>query len=305
MNQRVSVIPVKRKSDLKKVMSGMETIGSAVIINPLQANNAELALETYFFNQALSSSVYPDSVPIIKIQRSGETVLIMTGGKVSKSVIENIAVAYFSSNSTSNFFIPVEVPFDHFYSVKNVYLYHARTVHDLSCVNGKALKDAQLTDNRLYVITEDQQVMAAELAGLNWQQLPVEKANTLTINEKNEIYIATDNGVYHSENHGSNSYAKLDLGVNSKVYDVGVVGDVLVLSQDKNVIKAAVRDNGGWKITGDYSSPDKNKLLLIGYSDFFGGMAMVTADKKDFVDTMKFLTVPGLKELQHPRHVRS
>jgi len=50
MNQRVSVIPVKRKSDLKKVMSGMETAGSAVIINPLQANNAELAVETYFFN---------------------------------------------------------------------------------------------------------------------------------------------------------------------------------------------------------------------------------------------------------------
>lgn len=305
MNQRVSVIPVKRKSDLKKVMSGMETAGSAVIINPLQANNAELAVETYFFNEALSSSVYPDSVPLIKLQRIGETVLILAGGKVSKAVIENIAVAYYSSSSTSNFFIPVEIPFEHFYNTKNIYLYHAKTVIDLSTINGKTVKDAQLSDNRIYVINEDKEVLIADLNSQNWQLLPIKNANTLTVNSQNEVYIATDDGVYNSDISAESGFQKLDLAIDSKIYDVGVVGDVLILSEDKHIIKSAVKDNGKWQITGNYSCLDKTKLFLIGYSDFFGGLAMVTADKKDFVDTMKFLTIPGLKELQHPRHVRS
>lgn len=305
MNQRVSVISVKRKSDLKKVMSGMETAGSAVIINPLQANNAELAVETYFFNEALSSSVYPDSVPLIKIQRIGETVLILTGGKVSKAVIENIAIAYYSSNSTSNFFIPVEIPFEHFYSTKNIYLYHGKTVIDLSTVKDKAVKDAQLTSDRIFIINEDKQLLVSDLNSTEWNLLPIENANTLTVNSNNEIFIATDNGIYHSENSEVTGYKKLDLGLNNKIYDVGVIGNVLILSEDKHTIRSAVRDNGKWEMTGNYSSMDKNKLFLIGYSDFFGGIAMVTADNKDFVDSMKFLTIPGLKELQHPRHVRN
>jgi len=160
MNQRVSVIPVKRKSDLKKVMSGMETAGSAVIINPLQANNAELAVETYFFNEALSSSVYPDSVPLVKIQRNGETVLVLTGGKVSKAVIENIAVAYYSSSSTSNFFIPVEIPFEHFYNNKNIYLYH-----------GKTVKEVHLTCNRYEM--ESELLVKSARAGLKIDSIPV------------------------------------------------------------------------------------------------------------------------------------
>ena len=107
MDSRVVVTPIHRKTDLKKVMSSIEEVGSAAVLHPLKSKEAELVLEKYYFNEMMSSVDYPDSSQIYSLQRDGEIILLISIGKINKTIALNIASAYTSSGMKKNFFVPI------------------------------------------------------------------------------------------------------------------------------------------------------------------------------------------------------
>lgn len=305
MNSRVTTISVKRKSDLKKFMQKIEEVGSAIIVNPTQAKKAELVVEKYYFNQAMSSTYYPDSVPILSIQRKNETVLITTLGKVSKTVIQNLAHSYYSAKTTKNFFIPVDVSFDKFYNEKNVYLVNKDEVTDISEIEGSKIKDGLISDNAINLVSSEGTIFVSDFSELKWKKIELGSINTIALSNDNTLYAGTGNGVYLIDCNEDSCSSKLEGVKGSNVFDIGFVDNYMIVTEDKKEIKTYIKTNGDWELSSEYKD-DKDRMLSIkGYSEIFGGALMITASSAGLIDKIRFLSIPKLKILQHSRYVQT
>ncbi|MBN1969008.1 MAG: hypothetical protein JXR48_18885 [Candidatus Delongbacteria bacterium] len=300
MSSDIVKVLVSKKNELKKFMSKIEEVGSAVIFNPLKLSDSELVTERYIFNKPLSSINDPNAVPIINFQRSGENVVMTTLGKVGKSVVSNLTSAYISSPSNFNFFIPVDVEFKSYFSEKNIYLKNKKEVFDLSNDFPEGLTGSRIHNNNIYVVTTGRDIYYSKLSQLQWIKIELYKVNTISIGDDNRLYSATENGVFVIDENKIEEF-KIPSAIN--IHEVLLHENKILLNiQRKKIISYEISDDGKEHLS-EYNVQEGREISLKGCSNFFGGVLTITSNPIGRIDNVSFLTIPSLKVMEHPKRI--
>lgn len=304
MDSRVVVTPIHRKTDLKKVMSSIEEVGSAAVLHPLKSKEAELVLEKYYFNEMMSSVDYPDSSQIYSLQRDGEIILLISIGKINKTIALNIASAYTSSGMKKNFFVPIDLPFEKCFGNKNAYLISGKELVDISFYEEQPIKDSLLLNGIIYCVTASGELIYSDSRNISFEKLEVSNVNALSSDDKGNLIIGCRDGVYTLKEVNSKDVVKLSPSDGHDIFEAGFTDQTLIVVEDKTVVKSYKYDEDDWSLIAEYSLPDNSKLSIQGNSLFFGGLLMVTSNNNDIIDNISFLSVPDLKILKHSRHAQ-
>lgn len=304
MDSRIIATPIHRKSDLKRVMSDIEEAGSAVVLHPLKSKEAELILEKYYFNEMMSSVVYPDSSQIYSLQRDGEVILITSIGKINKTTALNIASAYMSSGKKKNFFIPIDLPFEKCFGNKNAYLISGKELTDISCYKDQLVKDSLLLNGTIYCVTESGEVIYSDCHKISFKKLKINNVNTVSSDDKGNLIIGCQDGVYTLKEANQEEVIKLPPSNGCNIFETGFVDQTLIVVENKTVVKSYKQNKDDWSLIAEYSLLDNSKLSIQGNSTFFGGLLMVISNNNDIIDNINFLSIPDLKILKHSRHAQ-
>ena len=304
MDSRVIATPIHRKSDLKRIMSSIEEAGSAVVLHPLKSKEAELVLEKYYFNETMSSVVYPDSSQIYSLQRDGEVVLLTSIGKINKTTALNIASAYISSGKKKNFFIPIDLPFEKCFGNKNNYLISGKEFTDISFYKDQPVKDSLLLNGTIYCVTESGEVIYSDYHKISFKKLKINHGNTVSSDDKGNLIIGCQDGVYTLKEANQENVIKLPPSDGCNIFEAGFADQTLIVVENKTVVKSYRQDNGDWSLIAEYSLLDNSKLSIQGNSAFFGGLLMVISNNNDIIDNISFLSIPDLKILKHSRYAQ-
>ena len=303
MNSSINIVPTHKKKELKKIMGKIDETGTAIIVNPTREREAELVMEKYYFNQDMSSNDYPDSCPIMNIQRQKEAVMITTLGKTNKNVVQNIATAYYSSGKYKSFFIPVDIDFDHYYSKKHIYLFNGKQVVEFTNISGLQVISAVLGTDNVYLVTECGKFYVTDHMKKEITEVELNKVNTVNLHTDNTLVLGTKNGVYIGNGNEVKELKRIEIPELDDVYDVLHHEDILILTDNQKKVKSFAKDKD-FSLLHSFNFPEERKISIKGISDFFGGVLAVSAGDDNLIDTIKFLTLPELKILKHARHAQ-